>query len=471
VTAAASPRERAWLAFLLITSAILVRLSSVSGADGGGRVAATATMTALCWVAGLLLTHEAMRAFVSAQGAFWATVLVGHATFVHGSGLVLPALPELARFVVAAGLVAVFVRRERTGRAATAWFCGALLLLALTGLDLADGWRWAHAALRLDLETALDVLFSSRRGVLFWSPVLWAGVLGYVWLWPRERPRVRPLLVALAAVALMLLLGAVLREVEPGEDPYRAGGFETALPLLAIGLAGSLAWLHDFATRRPGRVLAGAGALLVVWNVFSMEQYRRRLLPPDDTVSFARMTETNARLLSETVGTPLAWPANWLFAARHGVRPDKYDVVAGKSLPEGSGTGVGTIDFGDDRVDPALVLEGWSGREPCGTGVCRRVLGRARLLAPLPARPAPPGLDVIVRAAGHGTFQLAVNEQPGIAVLLDEPARDRTVHVPADAWRPGVNALVFEAGPGAEVRVDAIVLEPGEARDTPRAAP
>src|SRR5262249_5898963 len=80
----------------------------------------------------------------------------------------------------------------------------------------------------------------------------------------------------LSAVTAALLLGAVLREVEPGEDPFRAAGFETALPLLAVGLAGSLAWLRDLASRKPGRVLVAAGALLVGWNVLSMEQYRRR---------------------------------------------------------------------------------------------------------------------------------------------------------------------------------------------------
>jgi hypothetical protein len=466
VTAAVSMRERAWLSLVLITPAVAVRLWAGSAADP-----MTATLTAVCWVAGLLLAHQAVRAFVAGQAAFFAVVLVAFATFVYGSALVLPALPVLVRFALAAGLVAVFVRRDGTCRAATAGLCAGLVLLALNGLDVANGWRWAHAARRLSLDAALDVLFSSGRGVLFWSPVLWAGVLGYVWLWPRERPRVRPLLIALSAVAALLLLGDVLREIEPGEDPYRAGGFETVLPLLTVGLAGSLAWLRDLAARKPGRVLVAAGALLVVWNFLSMEQYRRRLLPADDTVSFAAMTETNARLLSETVGTPLAWPANWLFAAAHGVRPDKYDVVAGKSLAQGSGDNVGTIDFGDDRVDPALVLEGWSGREPCGTGVCRRVLGRARVLAPLPARPAPPGLDVVVRAAGHGMLQLTVNEQPGVAVLLDEDSRDRTVHVSADAWRSGVNALVFEAAPGGEVRVDAIVLEPAEARDTPGSTP
>jgi len=459
VSAPVSGRERAAVALVLIASAVVARLLATG--TGLHESAMAGAPAAVCWVAGLLLVHETARAFVSAEIGVWATVLVGGATFLYGSALIRPALPPLARFAAAAAIVVVFVRREPGGRRGTIALSAALALLA--------GWGAGVAATRVEASSAdpgavLDALFSSARGVLFWSPVLWAGVLGYLWLGPRERPRVRPLLLALCAVAGVLLVVAGLRGGNSDPDPFRARGFETALPLLAVGLAGSLAWLRDVALRRPGRVLALGGALLVLWNLLSIEQYRRRLLPADDTVAFPRMAETNARLLSEAVGTPFAWPANWLFAARHDVRADKYDLVAGKSLSNGGRAGSGVIAFGDDRVDPALLAEGWSGREPCGVGVCRRVLGRARLLAPLAGRIALAGVDVTVRAAGRGTLEVAVNGRPGEPVGLDEAWRERTVHVAAEAWRPGVNALVFQTSRGGEARIDRVVLEPAHPR-------
>src|SRR5262249_4991185 len=78
VTAPVSARERAWLSLLLIAPAVVVRLSSGSAAAGGGGHV-MAALSALCWLAGLLLVHETVRAFVSAEGAFWAVALIRYA--------------------------------------------------------------------------------------------------------------------------------------------------------------------------------------------------------------------------------------------------------------------------------------------------------------------------------------------------------------------------------------------------------
>ena len=73
------------------------------------------------------------------------------------------------------------------------------------------------------------------------------------------------------------------------------------------------------------RCAAGAG--LVLWNGLLMEQYRRGVIPRDDTVSFARVAENSADLLASAVGSPVAWPANWIFAAGRDLPAARYEIL------------------------------------------------------------------------------------------------------------------------------------------------
>jgi hypothetical protein len=479
VSGEARLRERVWLLLVLGLPALLLSLRVGGGAS------------LLFCLAGLLLVHDVVRAIAASDVAFWTVSLLFFATFLYGYVVVEPSTLHASVFLLAAAALAVWWRTRDRGGMAPAIALGlliglatslrgwnaSLLLLPAPGLwALGQGrpkeairnatamlgafglaaWLPVTASLPRGLPTAtyprgLDAFFSSRHGLLFWTPVLWAGFLGYVSLCRRERRLATALL-----PPLLVLCAANAWSGDDVEGAFSSSRFDSALPFLALGLATSLAWIRDTASRKPGRVLAGGFALVVAWNLLLMEQYRRRLVPADDTVSFPRVTETNARLLSETVGTPLAWPANWLFAWRYGLRPDRYDHMAGKSLFEGRDSPVGLIDFGDERVDPALVADGWSGKEPCGEAVCRRVVGHARLFAPLDE---PQTLDLVVRAAGAGTLSIAVNGRAAGASPLGAGFRDITVRVPAASWRSPLNAIVFEVAPGGEARIDKVRLE------------
>jgi hypothetical protein len=101
--------------------------------------------------------------------------------------------------------------------------------------------------LRLDHPYLLHTLFSSRHGLLFWTPMLWAGFLGYVLLFRRDRR---------IALALAVPL-ALMTWVNAWSGDWWAGGsfsnrrFDSALPLLALGVALVLRALAA-AARRPG---------------------------------------------------------------------------------------------------------------------------------------------------------------------------------------------------------------------------
>jgi hypothetical protein len=90
--------------------------------------------------------------------------------------------------------------------------------------------------------------------------------------------------------------------------------------------------LRGLLARRAGAAGRARRPLLTLWNGLFMEQYRRNLIPRDDVVSFARVAENTAGLVTDLVGTPLAWPANWIFAARHEAPLASHDVASGKYL-------------------------------------------------------------------------------------------------------------------------------------------
>src|SRR4029453_3102793 len=100
--------------------------------------------------------------------------------------------------------------------------------------------------------------------------------------------------------------------------------------------------------RAPGAPLWMAAALLVSCNLLFMQQYATDMIPRDFPVSFAQVARNQATLVARAVGSPLSWPANWLFAARHGPGLERFDAAAGKRLPRPSG-GALTIDVG--RLD------------------------------------------------------------------------------------------------------------------------
>lgn len=390
---------------------------------------------------GLAVLYGPLRDVASRAAARAACVLLLCGTAL---GWAVTVAPHRAAGAFLLSAVAVWWSRRAWGRRwMAAHVAGAFLLF---GLALGVALAAEQAPLRPPRFG--ETLFSSRGGLLFWNPLLWAGLLGLPSLWRRE-PRWT------AGLAAGLAGGVLVLSCWPAEasGPWAAARWLPLLPLLAPGLAASLDGLAKTAARSPARLLAGAGALLVAWNLLFMEQYRSGRLPRDATVSFAVVAENNAALLSRLVGSPPAWPANWVFAWRHELPPDRFDLVAGKRLPAAD-DGSREIDVGDLGTDAALLLEGWSVRHPCGDAVCRDVEGRARMLAPL-EEPRP--FDVSVLAAGEGQLSVAVNGVTlGVQALTPTlaPLRFATA-------APGrrLNEVSLAVAPGGRARVDRVRLE------------
>jgi hypothetical protein len=397
---------------------------------------------------------SALPALLVAGGAalLWPVLLAR-----HGRGIALSTLVALVFGTVAYGLA----RGPSWEGAAAFAVVSALMRLAWRradaearlGIPLRTLWILALAATvaacwgrDAGIEDVLDGLFSSWRGLLFWSPVLWLGFLGAF----RARRG------AAAALGPILLLTAAVAAVGTDFGPYRGARFAPILPLLALGLARAFDGIRSFALHHPLVPVAVGIAALAAWNALLMAQYRDLRIPRDDTVSFPRVARNAAVMVSSAAGTPTAWPANWLFAARHGMSAARYDVLGGVDLFGPSGLG-GVIDIGHLPTDEALLQRGWSVRHPCGAGVCRAVEGSAELVAPIRD---PVEADFFLWAAGAGPLTVTVNGAPVLAAPLTEDVRPHVVRLPRARFRRGLNAVVFTVGPGGRALVDRIVFTP-----------
>jgi hypothetical protein len=293
--------------------------------------------------------------------------------------------------------------------------------------------------LRLDHPFVLETLFSSRHGLLSWTPVLWLGYLGFVpLLW--RRPRL--------AVPLLPLL-AIMTYVNLCSGDWWAGAsysnrrFDSVLPLLALGIATSFELLRRLLARRPQLAVAGIAIPFVLWNVLLAEQARRALLPRDSVVSFTRITRVSTELLSRAVGFPTTWPASWLFAWEQGRPPSQYDRLVGKYLFYRQNNLGGHVAV--DTPDPALLGDGWSRLQTRDGGRGRLILGEALFFAPLDV---PLDLDLRLRGLATerpGGIRIAVNGREAGRVWIDVVWSEPTLRVPSPFWREGLNRVVLRS--------------------------
>jgi hypothetical protein len=327
---------------------------------------------------------------------------------------------------------------------------GALGLAALLGMlpqlaawkSIFGEWLLLHPPqgtefVRLTRPFLLETLFSSRHGLLSWTPVLWAGYLGFVPLL-RRRP-------ALAWPLVFPLL--LLTYVNACSGDWWAGGsfsnrrFDSLLPVLALGLGAALDAAASGLRRHPQLALGLVAVPLVAWNALVSEQVRRGAIARDDTVAFPRVVGGSAQVLAESVGSPPTWPASWIFAARHGLSPERYDRLVGRYLFYRQNNLGGVIEMGALRAE-ALLAEGWGPVEEFGSLKVRRVQDRARLLAPLDV---PEELELQLAAVRPGDATAVTVSVNG--TLVGRGVYSSTGYgpgwvVPASVWRRNLNEIV-----------------------------
>jgi hypothetical protein len=295
--------------------------------------------------------------------------------------------------------------------------------LALYARHFGGFFTLAEGEQRLRFESPFwsESLFSSRAGLFVWAPLAWIGAVGLCF--PPRRSRV----VAVASLALIALL-AYANGATWGWDGGFSYGNRRMLAVtgaVVLGLALVIERLRALDARFPRLApLAGFGLVmlpLVVMNLELSQQVSSGTKPQvtlGTSQSVAALyTGSLRRSLQQVmwrVGNPFAWPANLIWAWRHGVPPGQYDYVAGSERlyvhaadyrkPGANreetirvGTGLGMLDAG-----------GWSAPS---TYLGRKVLWagpRSRLLLPL-----------FIQGDLKVAFTLAARQPVRIEILLN----------------------------------------------------
>jgi hypothetical protein len=305
---------------------------------------------------------------------------------------------------------------------------------------------------RLNHPWLLETLFSSRHGLISWTPVFWAGYLGFLPLFRR-----RPQLALPLALPLVLMSWVNMCVADYwGGGSYSGRRFDSLLPVFAFGFAASIDALRRLLRRRPQLGLAVLSAGFVTWNVALAASFDRGAIPRDDTVAFSTLARCAAERLGESVGFPTTWPASWLFALRHGRPPGQYDLIAGRYLFYMQNNLDGRIDLGGPD-DEALLAEGWSAPAEVDGASARRIKGRARLFATLDV---PEEIEIRIRCQAQGgqrEIKVSVNGREAGRGTASASWSEVTVRVAAAFWQREINEVVLETG-SSDVQVDAVVF-------------
>jgi len=458
---------------------------------------------------GLVLTHAWLRRHFDAAVALGAVLLVWGTSFLHWYLVQQPTMAHAASFFMAALVVWLWERRRHDrgpgGELALGLVLGLAMsvrwqngvFLALPGFDLAAAlrrdkreWRRQLAAagrlaagvlvgalpqmavwhalygmwllpyppqgtdfVRLDHPWLLETLFSSRHGLLYWTPALWLGLLGFV-----------PLLRQRAALAAPLVVPLVVTSyVNMCTGDWWAGAsfsnrrFDSLLPLLALGTAATAEVVRAALRARPWLAPATLAVPLVTWNVALAAHDRAR--PPDarDDRSFPALARAAAGTLSAAVGSPPAWPANWLFAWRERLPVAQYDRLVGRYLFYRQNALDGVVRV-NDRDHAALLGEGWGPLQALGERTVRRLEGRARVLAPLDVPETLRVGLVALAPEGLAVVRVAVNGRPAGRLAIDAAgAGAGTLVVPAGYWRRELNDVTLEPERGT-LLVESVVF-------------
>lgn len=305
----------------------------------------------------------------------------------------------------------------------------------------------------LDLTSPrwLDVLFSSRHGLLSWTPVVTLALLGTLAYARRDRSWALPALLVFGA---MCWINGSTTDWWGGAA-FGGRRFTSVLAALAPGLALIVAAI----LRRPLLVLAPAAGAAVFWNYLLMMQLELGLLTRDEAIGFDRLIRQQAEVyVRPPYFYPFAFPANAWFAWRQDVPIDRYDLLSAEPLRVdaevrfddwGARFLVDGWKQGDDDVfGPRHFLDGGTGTMvvPLDVSAQRRYRLEVRARA---GRAAPGALPVIlavdVNGRSLGDFTLALGADPTTAVFA------APTEMSGGPWRKGYNRVSFRrvlpAGP------------------------
>jgi hypothetical protein len=299
---------------------------------------------AMATVSGLVLL--AQHGFHGARGFFLAGAV---------SGLVALVRWQNAVFVPAA-LALALSKRERPTANEALWFAVSGILVFSPQILY---WKLLYGSFLLvpqgggyvDLASPRieQVLFSSRHGLLSWTPVLWISLAGLPRLL-RKAPAIgAPLAIS---TLLALYVNASVFDWWAGAS-FGSRRFDGALAFFALGLAASIEWLLPRVERNPMAAVSLLLAPFALWNFLLMGAYFGAAIPPDGPASFRQAAADGAELFYGKTGYPFSWPGAVRDLLVEGRPPPVYDLA-------GSLATFNNVDIRMGDTDALFLGRGWS---------------------------------------------------------------------------------------------------------------
>ena len=418
-------------------------------------------------VAGFIWAWIATRPGRTTRQWMWLGALAGFMTLIRWQNAlfaVLPLCDAIAALVAAA-------RGSKARSVVRVLADGALFTLCATLAFLPQMIAW-HAIYGSWLAVSpigpkilwtdpqlVDILWSSRNGLLSWSPILYVGAVGLI-MFAASVPSVG--IPALIAVALMTYFNATVQDWW-GSDGFGGRRFDGTIPFFCLGIAAFAGYAAALTRRHPLRVVAAAGAVLVLWNLTLMRVAESGLFRIGTPVSFGVTGAAQARALHDWFGNPFTYPASLAFALRNGLPPARYDFLSANRFLVDPLRPYARIDIGTE--DSWALGDGWHAAEKDGEITFRWAASPATVLIPLD-HAAPLTVQVRAEAFTHPgsapqALTLTVNGRRFGPVTVPDHWATLEFATGIDAWRGRVNRLQLEF---AHVRTPAEVGLSGDTR-------
>jgi len=276
----------------------------------------------------------------------------------------------------------------------------------------------------------VDVLFSSNRGLLTWTPVISFAIVGLL-LFARRHGRVA-LVLGGGLLGQLWVNGSV--EIWWGGAGFGARRFANSMLVFALGLASLLKASQRYPLVAPTLGLAA----LLTFNTAFMLGYRDGTLPRTEGVTFEEVVDQ----LYERVGNPFSLPVSAYVAWRYDVGLSVYDGLRGRTYNNLE------IDVGGPE-DSRFLGHGWSGREQ-QPGLSFRWTDAmsSTVLVPLKTNE-----DDYVLELEWSPFEapglpaqivgIDVNGETVASLSIRSGMHTERVHIPARVLRPNLNQLRF----------------------------
>ena len=279
------------------------------------------------------------------------------------------------------------------------------------------------------------VLFSSRHGLLSWSPVLWLGLAGLFFLL-RKTPLAAASL--LSALAVTTYINAAVFDWWAGAS-FGARRFDGALAAFGIGLGAAIERLVPWVRKHGLLVVSLALAPFLLWNMGLMELYSRGTMALDGAVSFRQAANDSLELAYRRTGYPFSWPGALAWRYRSGLPLSTYDLAGARYLSH-------NVDVRMGDTDALHLGRGWSLPQREREHTVREIDRQGASVYVALREPASYELEITGRS--EGPLSLIFQERRVGSVDLGEKGGAAKISLPRESVVAGLNELVLLPAPG-----------------------